>query len=282
MKPSALSGLALAGYKYKVWYRQSEESTSYQPFDHTCVQGDGMQRLAELTYDWMGLNKDSPDRVLGWLELTDLNDVVQCRLELQNARIVYNIASKLKIQNRTQAAGEDANQTTTITANPLIGKTYDGYGSGTNYAWTTNALGVKSTYSFFVDRENGVIDEQPAANDLQEPPYGSAFDKVKGMNGYAIAPGAIKTSYLKMGGSKALQSIMKALKKTKDNSNQAEIRQPNLNFGNFRMIALEKLIDPVETEPNITVGFEHQFNIGVYVLEGPTHVTTNVYDQLYK
>jgi len=285
IKPSTSLGLNLGGLTLSTFYIDNDDATPGLVSTINIGDADSVNTLAAFIVPYMGSQVDYPNRKIIALELsvTGTNQPPICRLFLANAKIVFNIQSKLKIQNRTQAAGTDANQTTTITNNPLQGKVYDGKGTGTNYMVATNALGVGGQKMFFVSKGTGVMDFAPTDNDLQEPPYGAGFDKVKGMKGYAILPGEIKTSYLGHSSKMALSSALKLLSsQPRGGTPISPTDTPQVEFGKFRFMALEKVIDPVETEPDITIGFEHQWNIGVYVVPGHESVTTNYHETSWK
>lgn len=286
LRNSPTGGLGLQGYAMVIYYTDNDDATPGLSFQYNINNLDTLSDLASQLSPFDGSVPTFPGRKMQYIELIQTigegQNVVVCRLSLLNAKIRFHISSKLKIQNRTQAAGTDANQTTTITANPLIGKSYDGSGTGTNYMVKTNAAGVGGQRQFFVHNENGVLDFAPIDNDLQEPPYGKAFDKVKAMNGYSIAPGEIKTSYLKHASTMPLYKAFALLRSVNRDGVGTATVHPQVEFGKFRFMALEKIIDPVETEPDITVGFEHQFNIGVYLVAGRDTFTTNFHQTGWK
>lgn len=197
------------------------------------------------------------------------------RISVMNSVVKVKIESRLKIQNRTQAVGADGNQTTTITSNPLIGKTYSGSGNGSDFIDNSTTL---TPFNFYINNANGVIDRAPGLSSLQEPPMGKMFPQVKKVGGYSIKPGEVKTSYLRSYNVAYINRFMEYLVA----AGSGTPRPSGLKYGKFRFIALEKLIDPVETEPDITVGFEHNLHYSIMVIPREENVTTQKYESSYK
>jgi len=121
-------------------------------------------------------------------------------MDLTHAKIKYKSQSTLKFQNRS-IPSTGADETDNVAAVPLIGKSYEGSGTGTVYmAMKFGAAAPNTNIPFIANQETTVISKTDMTStatptSLKNPPPASAFKAKKQKDQYLDA-GSIKESTL--------------------------------------------------------------------------------------
>ncbi len=179
-------------------------------------------------------------------------------------RIAIRGTSMLQVQNRT-AAGDDPDTTltTSIYANPLIGKHYLMSG---NYARVKNleaAPGFQAQH-FTCSSDLGAVSANSndpnfsgnAQDILRQPPRGSYFWNCKGETQIRLAPGSIKQSRVSSTVVKPLNQWLRHVQSHLESATDVATipRDINTPTGMMRLIAFEKVADMGSSNPVIVSG----------------------------
>jgi len=188
------------------------------------------------------------------------------KISLLNASVLIDSKSDLKIQNRSVTdAGDDEIDVDNV---PVYGKSYWGRGTGTNYAG-----GADAGENQFVANRYGVIKKTDAGlNHLREPPFGQLFEKVKREGRIRLDPGHLKTSVLKTRQKMSIGTLVRYIYEGAAGANTYK----RGNLGEFRIFAIEKMIQPSGDSSVITLAYEHNLLLGMTLLLGKTDYTTQV------
>lgn len=224
-------------------------------------------------------NIDSVDFMLMSLDFTGGTTTggtySKCRIPLSNATLAIDVTSSFSIQNRTLTTSTDGS-TDNVNNQPLIGKSYYGTGSGTRAVST-----IPGTSSdLFADALYGVIDIQAGTQGfLQEPPSRAHFPNVTKTGGVILQPGEVKTGKINKAQKISLNKIIRLLA---TRANTGVLTKFNSSLGLFQFYGLEKMVDCVETQPDITVGYEHNLSIKIMLKLGREYMTVQSYNKSFK
>jgi len=179
------------------------------------------------------------------------------RMPMEQSKIHLWSKSTLKIQNRSKIAEDD--EADDVDNVPLYGKSYDGIGNGTSH------IKNGETEFMFADL-NGIIEFDGGVKPyLNEPPQGYEFVNVKTVGKAHLDPGHIKTSVLNSSKTGRLNDILHAVLPAQGGG-FASTTKPQIKVGQFRLFALEKMIETLNSAPTpINVAYEHNLRIGAYM-----------------
>jgi len=196
------------------------------------------------------------------------------RLHMKNAKVYVHSNSEFTIQNRT-LSGLDNKAQDNVDNQPIKVKVYFGKGNGTQIANTQGG-----TVKEYVAGENtGVIDVIPnTQNDQQEPPNARFFAQCTREGTFYLDPGQSKKSHIYHGQWMTITSyIQKVLF-----GNLGDWSSTLMKLGKHKIFACEKIIDCVQAQPDIVVGFEHNLKIGVMIKPGFNRYTAPYFDKDWK
>jgi len=181
-----------------------------------------------------------------------------------NTKLEIIAKSTLKFQNRSvnETGDEDENDVDNV---PLIGRSYSGKGTGTEF--NNGTLGVKP---FFADRF-GLINKDGDTEGMKEPPFGQLFPRVKKQGKITIEPGSIKISTLVHKQKMLINSFLRQ----HDVTNYASI-YPAGTLGKFEFFGVEKIIGGLSAQ-EIQVAAEQNLLIGCICKLGKPKFTTEVF-----
>lgn len=193
------------------------------------------------------------------------------RLVLRNARVVIHSVSNLTIQNRTKSdeTDESADQ---VDNQPLRGFSYFGYGTGTQ-TMTTDPNNVKE---FVCDDVYGVLSKVPVASEvyLQEPPSQIHFGNVKKSGSQNMDVGDVKNSKLIFNKTISVNSLQKQITVNPDRVHTYH------KLGKFKFFGFEKMID-IQFSQQMSVAWEHNLNIGMYIIPGFEKYSSQINEKYY-
>lgn len=188
--------------------------------------------------------------------LGEVSKYPYAEINLINATLEFDVKSVLRMQNRTTNKSGQINRDD-VTAIPLIGKMYQGNGSGTNYIISQDVASVP----FIGDDQVGLI-ATDAGNvlSLEEPPTKSAFKPITKCYNVVVGSGQIKVSVLNYHFKGSLTRFVNKVW----NGNSGTIIYDMNNFGKYRFFGLEKAIESAapELDENVTIGLQIQLDVG--------------------
>jgi len=191
-----------------------------------------------------------------------------CILRLAKAKVNIVAKSALKMQNRSQSGtDDDANDVDNI---PIHGKSYFGKGNGTDYMGNPNSAIVP----FYADSTNGIISKPSGGADEDEPPLPQYFNKVFKASKEHFEPGVVKTSTISFKQKMQYVTLFKGLY----TGTTPQYRASRL--GNFKMYALEKMIDVETVGPDVTMAMEHDIKMYMSIENGPPAPTAPLISRL--
>lgn len=196
-------------------------------------------------------------------------------IHMKNAKVSISSVSEFVIQNRTQSKLDD-DEVEKIDNQPVRVKAYLGYGNGTQIAGS-QSIGQPE---FVAGENNGVIDIVPILqqNDQQEPPNARYFAQCYAQGSFILDPGQSKTSALYHSSTYTQSSFFaKALYGNLGNWNYTLMK-----LGKHKIFCVEKLIDCVAAQPDVSVGFEHNLKIGCVIKPGYNTYTSAFFNKQYK
>lgn len=196
-------------------------------------------------------------------------------LDLENAVAYVTLSSTLAMQNRTEAtteATEDNDNATSVEANPLK---VTGYQTNSNgfIARYVSPQGM-SAFQFTGNRDGGVINPnlstQPTSfkEAYGNPPPAKGFKYTTREKSYVIQPGEVRQSYLSYNRKLSLNYLLRLILPTTRGSLTGTIVVHSF-FGNSKMYYFNKLCDTGSVEPNINVGWEHNYTVGISIMIKP-------------
>lgn len=225
--------------------------------DYTCVGNDTFDDIKDNIYSFM----------LGtWAEQYNLRDIEYLplvggtsvanyvRVPLRNARVHFKCKSSLKMQNRSvEDVGDDMDAVDTI---PVIGRSYQGKGTGTDYTAGTNAA-----EPFVANRDNGVIAKNASGN-LREPPKPQFFSNVTNSAGIHMESGQLKTSNLSYTRVMSIHMFTNILFAAVSTAKTHKFK----GTGVYRFFGLEKQLDAGAGDTgSVTIAYEHNLSIQMAV-----------------
>lgn len=192
-------------------------------------------------------------------------------LKLDGCVLHFDTKSDLKIQNRTQSVSATAQPDETDLNNcPLYGKSYEGSGMGPMLKGQEAGVGLMSAISFKANNATGLIQAIPSATGstdvgIREPLDYQIFTPVSKVGKIHLDPGQIKTSVISkkihMNFSKFVNYVLPELA---DTSTASGARTSNGRVANYRMFALEKMLDANTTATPTAVIVAVENNVRVF------------------
>jgi len=186
------------------------------------------------------------------------NNVDVIILHMQDFKLDFELTSKLVVQNVTLAglsATPDANddEETNVSNNPLKCRIYHSKNAN-GFQESFKPTIISGTYlSFIAHPTTGLIQGDYSQNPtaLTKLPYAKFFKKTTSGASAVIAPGAIKSSYLKFTKSMYFQTFLNMFQ-TSISLNSDTNPMP-INLGNAELIGFEKVLQSAGENPiNVT------------------------------
>lgn len=199
------------------------------------------------------------------------------RYNFLGARIQVYVKSALKIQNRTLSASGLIDQDDVDNV-PLYGKSYEGTG---NYMQVASDQAGSSSLDAFTFAPPGNSDAAPVIEDTfaanqpgSEPMKVSQLYHVKRSGKVHLDPGQVKTSILTYYKKFSLNTLLQVLSR----GNIVTSSDSAIKIGNYRIFALEKMINSVTTTDvtAVRVAFEHDYKVAMSVFVPPVIVTNTI------
>lgn len=269
----------VTGEQFAMRYYASQTSTTLVNITYTIVAGETFRSAADGWFNLWSSTASSAGQVpLNWrydriefIPSQAASKIPYVRINLAAAKFDMRISSVLKIQNRTSS--DATGSTELVTAIPLHGKSYVVKGNTYLHVNTREQLAANIT--------DGIISFSAASNtSMSEPPPPQVFVNCRSDGNVTIEPGSIKTSYLKDYYS---WSVTKTLYCLTTNlslggaATQIKVYQPKM--GSTRLFGIEKVIKDIASN-EITLFYEHEFDIGVAMTYKNTNVTEPVVQQI--
>lgn len=265
------------GDLWKLWYNSKYDNVAEASFTYTAAADNYTWRTVvdyytnNITIDNDQLNFSRfefiPNITTTILHFTQIN--------LFGATIGFNVKSSLKFQNRS-IPGTDEDDMENVANVPVYGKSYQGYGTGTQYVGGTG--GVKP---FVCDAEYGVMDKAGVNQAELEPPIPQMFSNVKRSGKIHLDAGNMQTSKLTWKKRMPLATVLVSLFGDKSVDGSYPTYKVK-NIGLFRFMAFEKMIDTAFSDPDITIGYEHNLDMYVAFNNGRMNTTTKEYKKAFK
>lgn len=191
---------------------------------------------------------------------------------LNNAHVELDVLSTFKIQNQTVTLAAD-DESDNVNNVPLIGKSYQGKGTGTKYQVERTGFSP-----FICEPSYGIIYKAGTDNDLAEPPSAKLFQQVKKAGKVTLGPGEIKTSTIKYRKRLGMQNFISLIFDLQADLNP---KFKLKHLGEFKFYGLEKQIDALAAtaENNIKVAYEHDLKFAMMIIPHAQTVTTQLFEQ---
>ena len=175
-------------------------------------------------------------------------------MDLKQIRVEMLVVSSLKMQNRS-VSDTGSSSTDVINTNPLIGRSYGGYGTGTTCVSTASL--PAGSIGLHANGSDGLIVFEGTSQFLKEPPLPKDFNNVKYSSKISINPGEVRTHTLVSKHNMFLNSYIRAY--GGNPSNQLGIN--DVRLGKFNFIGLERMLYDGSEENPISVAFEIDLKI---------------------
>lgn len=256
---------SVAGDAIVIQYRVNREVATGLTTHTESIFGVTYFAVADALATWMGGLPEQVEFDSCYLNITPATSLFPFRSwNLLNTRIMVTSTSTLKFQNRSvnETGDEDTNDVDNV---PLIGRSYSGKGTGTE--WNNGTLGVKP---FYADRF-GLINKDGDTEGMKEPPFGQLFSQVKKSGGISIHPGSIKISKL----SHKINLTLNRFHRMFDDHTYGST-YPAGSMGKFEFYGVEKVIGGLSAQ-EIQVALEVNLLIGAVVKLGRPTYTTSVF-----
>lgn len=188
---------------------------------------------------------------------------VEHQVDLTNAMFHFEVKSTLVIQNRTLATGDGA-QTTDITNNPVVGRSWDVTGNEMSPAVSKATDGAS-----VADPDSGVITGQlnTSVGGLK---YNSAqaYRHATGSSKVQLMPGALKSSVLFSSYKMKVNTFIEKINMYMTNSVTAAEQIMRVPVGKSRLFSFEKLC-AIQTQgaetTNVQLGFQCDINLKGFI-----------------
>ena len=199
------------------------------------------------------------------------DDSYRAVVRLTNAKFKWNTKSAIKVQNRTQYEGQD--ESDDIKNVPVYGKSYEGFGTGSNSFRDQN---IVNEQQFVCSGVTGLLFKQcPSASGLTEAPPPGYFNQVKKVGKIHMDPGQVKTSVLTHHLKCRQEHFFGHLA---DNIGGTTVLIP---FGEFRFFHLEHMLKTAEDDPNLNIVGEHNLRIAMTLTTEWNNVTDDLTNNYY-
>jgi len=244
------------------------EQAAVTTFNYLVLAGETQESLAQVLYNNQDLqsNQWTADTFEYW---PNGQPDGGCTIHLKNAKVDIECVSEFKYQNRTvNFAGQT--EADDVTNAPLEGKTYSGFGTGTNFIKTL------SPFSMYASNLNGTIeyigDNQQG---LKEPPDAKLFSQVKNSGKVHVAPGEIKISRLYFSKTMLVRDFCRKIWGTAGST-----QFQHNTIGTYRMFGLEKTMQVLavaEEADNLRVAYEHDLKVSIGINPGFQTYSTTIF-----
>lgn len=247
-------------------------------YSYTYASGNTIEDfVTRMTLNTAGFNNliSPPEFTNLRLIVSTLNSSVHpTQISLSGLMLDIYAKSSLKIQNRT-VTNEANVESDDIDNAPLYGRTYEGTGNGTTWFFSG------ATTNLFAHNSYGNIEAEGTAvvggtSWFGEPPSAVEFPGVKLQGKVRIEPGDIKTSVLTDMKTLNFNRFAAILHKYQ----QFTAGKPRENFGKFRFMALEKMLDAT-TALSIVTAYEHNLLLVLNCREKVTKITGMNFEKVY-
>jgi len=198
------------------------------------------------------------------------------RMWCKNATLLLHSESELTVQNRTPPA-IDAKNTDVIDNQPVKAVMYYGNGNGTQMKDVQGSL----VSEYVPGPLSGVIDVIPTGggvNGQQEPPEPHFFSSCRRTGAFYLDPGQTKSSVLKDRRYMTISTFFNMV----FGLERANSVKSLIKLGKHKMFCFEKIVDCVEAQPNINIGFEHNLRLGIVFYPGFNTYSNPYYQSSYK
>lgn len=198
------------------------------------------------------------------------------RMWCKNARLMLHSESEMTVQNRT-APAVGVNEQDVIDNQPVKGVVYFGKGNGTQMKDVQGAL----VSEYVPGSVTGVIDVIPSgsgSNGQQEPPEPHFFSACKRTGAFFLDPGQTKSSSIRDTRNITISTFFNMV----FGLERADNKKSLIKLGNHKLFCIEKIVDCVEAQPNINIGFEHNLRIGIVFKPGYNTYSNPYYESSYK
>ena len=249
------------------WRYRSNKGTPL--VERTIISGstykDIAENLAANIIDYINASATADDFEMYDIRLKQINSaatMLQATLNFTDIMCDFDCSSALALQNQTQAdtTEVDAGNRMEVSNNPLGGKSYEGYGTGSGLKLINNSLTIAGNLLVaqkdrgsitFTPNETNVTLEQK--NMYRRPPPASSLERVRKCAAVGLKPGEIRNSYLRW--KKTIQwNLM--IKKLWLHLKEDNLTTQFLPLCSFRIFAFEKKCNTQTAESAIDVGFE--------------------------
>lgn len=212
-------------------------------------------------------------------ETVSRSNINRATIKLSNVVVDAYVKLDLKLQNQTVAITGNI-ESTDVNNAPIYGKSYEGYGLGPIYAPAGTGQG---TLNWASNNKTGLIIKSASTlQGLKEPLEYQQFNNVKKIGKVHMDPGYCKTSTMFKKIHASFQYLMNSIAPCLADSNVDNGKKLSGKFAQYRLFAMEKMIDWNSSEAltNVTVGLEHNTKIMVYLKEKRTQVVQQAFEKI--
>lgn len=200
------------------------------------------------------------------------NTYVRASLDCSNAYINWECASTLTFQNSTLATTTvetNNDEETNIENNPLIGYYYTHKTKNRNSIELTGKMLNVTQNNYIIHERNGFVAFGAATDNnlvLRKPPQNPQTFKLSMASRLKLLPGEIKKNKLQFVDRMSLSRFCKIFSEGVDTTAGM---LDKLDIGKVGLIGLEAMLNSrLASEPQVSVGFQHDLTIKSYIEEG--------------
>lgn len=215
------------------------------------------------------------------VSITDSGHYLYPRLLFDADKLFIHVrgTSVLSMQNVTQAtAGGSAEdkESTNVTNNPVVGKSYDGWGQSHLFRYDNDFAGVRPVLAYgqldgslFFNTDSTDLTPAMRANLIEGPPRWS-FSNVNSQGTVKINPGEIKKSWIGRSYMFKLNTwIHKIARAIYEHTDIDDINLNDTQIGKNRFFIIEKMCDIRDNEPETTIDYEIHRIVSAYATYYP-------------
>jgi len=257
---ASIAGSGVAGDQWSIQYLNGLDSTdAVQTYTFATLGVYSLETIAIKFKEHLQAITAAPNLTLiNAAFLAVSNAWSRASISLKEAVLHIDSRSHMKFQNRTVSSSA-SKSTDVVDTNPLYGRVYYGYGTGTIH----NVDTAQGQAQFIGDKTTGIMTyDGTLVTTLKEPPPPKQLTNIGYSKSAKMAPGEIQVSELKFIRAIALNKIISALKR--QSSNPGADSNFLLTLGSFRLFALEKVMYDT-SEEDIDVIFEVQNTLSSYI-----------------
>lgn len=209
-------------------------------------------------------------------------DLTSVKIPLENAKIVFECHSELKVQNRSvPAEGDDT--TDEVDRIPVKGYMYTFKGSGGKFRRSAAAALGEINFEPVHNVTDGLFTYSAGAAGgaaaLREPPLPINFSRLIRYGSAYVEPGSIKKSVLKVVKTMYLQTLVNRVVGFDESG--AKPSQQLHETGEFAMLALEKLIETSNSETTQLVTLAYEVDTKIFGYIKPGNVSSTIGEHYY-